>query len=151
MPIHTGDMANALPGPGAVHRRRLLPIAAAAIAVGVISRLAPIGVGVWDKYAGDAAYGAMVSVLVAWFRPRRSLSGTAMIAFTICAAIEGFQATGLPLEWVRSLPPLRFVLGTTFGWYDLVAYAVGIFAASAGLRSRAGACESHSSSRPSTH
>ena len=89
----------------------------------------------WDKYAGDAAYGAMVSVLVAMFR-ERALCGTAMVAFTICAAIEGFQATGLPLEWARTLPPVRFVLGTTFGWYDLVAYAVGVLAATAGLRTR---------------
>ncbi len=107
-----------------------------ALLLGVGSRLLPVGWVVWDKYAGDAAYAVMVFVLVAVPRGKRGVRGTAWLAFAICVAIEAFQATGLPLAWARTWPVVRYVLGTTFGWFDLVAYAAGIGAAFLAVRAR---------------
>ena len=39
----------------------------------------------------------------------------AAAAVTVCVTIEPFQLTGLPAELGESWPPLRLVLGTTFG------------------------------------
>jgi hypothetical protein len=47
----------------------------------------------------------------------------AAIAMALCTALELFQATGIP---ARSPRLIRFVLGATFAWSDLVCYAVGI-------------------------
>jgi hypothetical protein len=54
-------------------------------------------------------------------------AGTAM---GIMIGIELFQITGIPAQMVGSgTLPLRMagrLLGTAFGWFDLIAYAVGI-------------------------
>ena len=48
------------------------------------------------------------------------------MAFCLCAAIELFQATGVPAELAQQWPLVRLVLGTTFVPVDLLAYAAGV-------------------------
>lgn len=102
------------------------------IALGMLSRLVPTGFALWDKYAGDALYAAMVyEILRLVWRPR----GVALWAMGVMTAVEVFQLTGIPARMFTSgNPAVRIaarLLGTSFGWGDLLAYAVGIAAASA--------------------
>ncbi|WP_199732079.1 DUF2809 domain-containing protein [Cellulomonas triticagri] len=77
---------------------------------------------------GDALYAALVLLLVAFVVPRRALAVQAAVALAVCWAVEVAQATGGPESAVRAWPPLRYLLGTTFAWADLVWYAVGVLA-----------------------
>ncbi|MDQ0079118.1 ribosomal maturation YjgA family protein [Arthrobacter oryzae] len=79
----------------------------------------------WTGPAGDGLYAVLVYVLVAILIPSRSKVLIAAAAFTVCVLIELFQLTGLPAELGEFWPPLRLVLGTTFGTVDLLAYAGG--------------------------
>ena len=81
--------------------------------------------GTWTGPAGDALYAVLVYVLVALLVPRKPKTLIAAAAVTACAVIELFQLTGLPAELGQSWPPIRLVLGTTFGAADLLAYAGG--------------------------
>lgn len=79
--------------------------------------------GAWTGPAGDALYAVLIYLLVAILilgKPRAVIAGAAM---TTCGLIELFQLTGLPAELAQSWPPIRLVLGTTFGTADLFAYA----------------------------
>ncbi|MBP1136378.1 hypothetical protein JOE31_002610 [Arthrobacter sp. PvP023] len=79
----------------------------------------------WTGPAGDGMYAALVYILVAILIPSKPKVLIATAAVTVCVMIELFQLTGLPAELGDSWPPLRLVLGTTFGTADLLAYAVG--------------------------
>jgi uncharacterized protein DUF2809 len=79
----------------------------------------------WTDPAGDGLYAVLVYVLVAILIPSKSKALIAAAAVTVCVMIELLQLTGLPAELGKSLPPLRLVLGTTFGTADLLAYACG--------------------------
>lgn len=92
------------------------------IALGLASRRFPIGVFVWDKSLGDALYAVMVYFVVALVRPSLRPRALGLLAFGISFAIELFQATGIPARLPRVL---QLVLGTSFGWHDVVCYAVG--------------------------
>jgi hypothetical protein len=94
------------------------------VALGIISRRVPIGIHVWDKALGDALYAVAVHLVVALLRPQWRSSKVALTAAGLCAAIELFQLTGIPMQYART--PLRWVLGTSFAWEDLLYYAVGI-------------------------
>lgn len=83
------------------------------------------GDGAWTGPAGDALYAVLVYVLVALLVPGKPKLLVAAAAVTACAMIELFQLTGLPAELGQSWPPIRLVLGTTFGTADLLAYAGG--------------------------
>lgn len=102
-------------------RARWMVGLAAVIALGLLSRAMPLGVRLWDKYLGDALYAVMVYAigrLVVHWPPKR----LAVASMAVMTAIEAFQLTGIPLRmgiWGR-------VLGATFAWGDLAAYAVGI-------------------------
>jgi hypothetical protein len=99
------------------------------IALGLLSRAVPTGLILWDKYLGDALYAAMVYALLRMMWPARTAAGGAA---AIMLAIECFQLTGIPAamvgsdsRWVRIAGRL---LGTQFGFTDLLAYAFGIAA-----------------------
>lgn len=79
----------------------------------------------WTGPAGDGLYAVLVYILVAIVVPSKSKALTAAAAVTVCVTIELFQLTGLPAELGESWPPLRLVLGTTFGAADLLAYTCG--------------------------
>ena len=90
--------------------------------MGGVSRLVPIGLHVWDKSLGDAAYATMIYFLVAFVRPAWQPRRTGALALAVCVAIECFQYTGIPLRLPRLL---QIALGTTFAWHDRACYAVG--------------------------
>ena len=79
--------------------------------------------------AGDALYAALVWVVLALLAPRRGLPALTSSAVAICTVIELAQLTGVPAAATAAWWPARFVLGTTFAWPDLAAYAVGAVAA----------------------
>jgi hypothetical protein len=99
------------------------------VALGLLSRLRPVGWPLYDKSLGDVLYAVAVYCVLALFLPRWRRAGSwrlAVVALAVCLAIEFFQATGLPAQWARAFPPVRWVLGTTFAWHDVACYAVGI-------------------------
>ena len=74
---------------------------------------------------GDGLYAALIYLLVALVAPRCRAWVVAAVAFVVCAVIELAQLTGLSATVVEAVPPLRYVLGTTFQAADLASYAVG--------------------------
>ena len=99
------------------------------VLLGLASRtLGPTGFALWDKSFGDAAYAAMVGFLLLALRPTLSPRAIGLGAFVICFALELFQLTGIPLSTPQ---PLRFLLGTSFAWHDVVCYAIGAAAVAA--------------------
>ncbi len=92
--------------------------------LGLASRRWPIGWVAWDKLLGDACYAGAVYLVIGLAVPRLSGATLGFVAFAICLGIELFQLTGIPLHY-RHIPPVRWLLGTTFGWIDIAAYAVG--------------------------
>ncbi len=101
------------------------------IALGLASRIFGTGGVLWDKYLGDALYAAMVYVILR-LAFAVSPASLALATLLVMTAIELFQLTGIPLQLLRSQhAALRIVarlLGTTFSFLDLLAYAVGILA-----------------------
>jgi hypothetical protein len=81
--------------------------------------------GAWAGPAGDALYSVLVYVVVGILIPRKPKVLVVAAAVTACVLIELFQLTGLPAQLGQSWPPIRLVLGTTFGTADLLAYAGG--------------------------
>lgn len=93
------------------------------VLLGLASRkLGPTGFALWDKSFGDAAYAVMFGFLLLALQPTLTPRAIGLGAFGICAALELFQLSGIPL---RTPQPLRFLLGTSFAWQDIVCYAVG--------------------------
>jgi hypothetical protein len=110
-------------------RRRIL-----LVAVAVVLMAGGIGVargieGATAAFAGDALYAALLYVVVAFIAPQLRAAVVAPIAFAVCAAVEVFQLTGIPAHLAGTVPGAALVLGTTFQWTDLVAYAIGAAAA----------------------
>lgn len=112
---------------------RRWPLAAAAavvVALGLAARGLPGAVG---DLAGGVLYAVLVTLLVALVAPRARPVTLGAVALVVCAAVELAQLTGVPAQVVDVVPPLRYVLGTTFHAPDLAAYAVGAAAAAGGL------------------
>jgi hypothetical protein len=91
---------------------------------------------------GDGLYAVLIYLLVALVAPRCRAGVVAAVAFVVCAVIELAQLTGLSATAVEAVPPLRYVLGTTFQATALVSYALG--AALAAVVDRASARRSRS-------
>ena len=119
----------------ASRRRIYISLAVVVFALGVVSRVGPkLGNDIWDKYLGDALYAVMFYLCLAIFAPRQSLlfRSVATAVFVIC--VEFFQTTGIPLQMRNSgnalMKFVSVVLGTKFGWGDVLAYFVGLAAVS---------------------
>ncbi|WP_281269075.1 DUF2809 domain-containing protein [Citricoccus nitrophenolicus] len=80
----------------------------------------------WTGPAGDALYAVLIYLLIALVLPARPRVLVAGLALAGCLAVELLQLTGLSADLGALWPPLRLVLGTTFGFADLVAYAGGV-------------------------
>jgi hypothetical protein len=93
------------------------------VLLGLESRLHPLGWHLHDKSLGDVLYAAAVYLVVA-LAGLRPLSAS-LLALGICLAIETFQLTGIGARCDHLLV-VRWVLGTTFSWHDVVCYGVGI-------------------------
>lgn len=115
------------PGSPATGTTRYLPALAATVALGLASRLQPIGWYPYDKSLGDALYAVAVYLVLALVRPRWRPATRAGAALAFCLAIEAFQLTGVPARYA-SFTPVRWLLGTHFAWHDVACYFVGIAA-----------------------
>ena len=107
--------------------RRLLLALGATVALGLLSRLRPIGLPLYDKNLGDALYAVAVYLALALLLPRRSQAFVATAALAFCIAVELFQLTGLPARCAR-IAAVRWLLGTHFSLNDLLCYGAGIAA-----------------------
>lgn len=89
--------------------------------------------GVTGDVLGGALYAVFVCVLVAFAGPRQHPLTVGVIGFSLCALVEFFQLTGVPLAIAEVFAPAALVLGTTFVPLDFVAYLVGAVGAAVGL------------------
>lgn len=99
----------------------------AVIALGLASRkfpgLFPAALG---KYPGDALWTMMVFFALAVLRPAATITWLTTGALAISYAVEFGQLYQAPwIVAVRAHPLGHLVLGTAFGWIDLVAYTAG--------------------------
>jgi hypothetical protein len=104
---------------------RHLAALAGVVALGLASRLHPIGLRWFDKDLGDVLYAAAAYLVLALFRPRWRPDPVAAVALAFCLAVETFQLTGLPARWAH-VTLVRWLLGTGFAWRDVACYVVGI-------------------------
>ena len=111
-------------------RRRCTYLSAAigSILLGLLWRSLPASLApfLW-KYGGDAIWAAMVYFLVRCIGPSRSITWSATLALGISFATELSQLYHAP--WIDSIRGMRLgalILGSTFNWPDLPAYALGI-------------------------
>lgn len=108
--------------PFARSRRALLVSGCAVIVAGLLVRSVPGAVG---DVAGGILYAVLVFVLVALVFPATAGLRIGVMSLAVCVAVELLQLTGLPAVAAELLPPIRYVLGTTFVAADLIAYAGG--------------------------
>lgn len=111
--------------------RRLAAALILTVVLGLASRAWPIGFVVWDKVLGDALYAVALYLLITIGSTllRRDWTAPVVGGITVglCWAIEAFQATGWTASTISSAS-LRTVLGTTFGFTDLLWYLIGVVA-----------------------
>lgn len=113
------------------YRLKVLLLLFAAAAVGLVSRLLPIGVILWDKYVGDAVYAAAFYLVVSLIWRDWPIATKVLITTIYVVAIEVFQLTPVPTQLGQSRQIVvklfaYIVLGSKFSWWDLLAYGVGI-------------------------
>lgn len=113
-----------------MHRRRLWFAAGcvAVIALGLASRTFPwLFPPVFGKYPGDALWAMMVLLGCAACQPQTSTRGLAASALTLSCLVEALQLYQAPwINTIRSTTLGHLVLGSTFSWMDIAAYAVGV-------------------------
>lgn len=106
-------------------RRRavLLSVAVGVVVLGLTVHGTVDGPG--GAFTGDGLYAVLMFVLVAVVAPALPAAAVAGVAFALCVAVELFQLTGVPARLSSVIPGAELVLGSTFQWSDLVAYAIG--------------------------
>jgi hypothetical protein len=111
-------------------RRRLLQLAATVvvIALGLASRAFPQFVpDSLGKYPGDALWAMMIVFGLGIFATRMRTWQLALWALLVCFAVEFSQLYQAP--WIVELRAHtlgHLVLGSFFGWADLIAYTAGV-------------------------
>jgi len=111
------------------HRKRLLTafFLALTIAVGLASRKIPWALETFGKYPGDALWALAVFFGWMFLFPRKSVWNIAAVAFALSCLVEVSQLYQAPwLNDIRKTTLGHLVLGSTFSWWDIVAYGVGI-------------------------
>lgn len=108
-------------------RRRLVAagLAVTTVLAGLAVRFA-LRRGAASDVAGDALYAILIYLVVAFLAPRTRPAVAAVVAASLCVAIELFQLTGLPAAWAATFPPIALVLGTGFDARDIVVYLVAV-------------------------
>jgi hypothetical protein len=98
------------------------------VAAGLLWRSGVIPLPQWlSNNGGDALWALMVFVGFGFLLPRASTMMVALLALTFAWGVEFSQLYHTPwIDAIRATIPGRLVLGTTFAWPDLPAYAVGI-------------------------
>jgi len=96
--------------------------------VGLLWRSGFIPLPGWlSNNGGDALWALMVFVGFGFLLPHTSTPMLALLALCVAWGVEFSQLYHAPwIDAVRTTIPGKLVLGTTFLWPDLVAYAVGI-------------------------
>lgn len=100
----------------------------AVIALGLASRKFPwLFPAFFGKYPGDSLWALMVFLGWAWCKPSTSTRNITALAFATSCLVEFSQLYQAPwLNSIRSTTLGHLVLGSTFSWFDIVAYAVGV-------------------------
>jgi Protein of unknown function (DUF2809) len=99
----------------------------AVIALGLASRRWPLLPTLLGKYPGDALYALMAFCALGVVWSRQSTACNAVLALAFCFAVEFGQLYRAPwIDGIRATTLGHLVLGSHFGWLDLVAYAVGV-------------------------
>lgn len=100
----------------------------AVVAAGLLWRSGLIPLPEWlSNYGGDALWALMVFVGFGFLLPRASTAVNALIALAFSWGVECSQLYHTPwIDAIRATLPGRLILGNTFNWPDLVAYALGI-------------------------
>lgn len=126
-------MSNASLGDEKVVRPRWVYALAAliVIALGLASRWDAVGLPwFFAKYSGDALWGLVVFISLAFLFPGFSTRVLAALAVAFACAVEFSQLFHPPwLDAIRANKLCGLVLGTpssTFAWGDIAAYLVGI-------------------------
>lgn len=65
-------------------------------------------------------------LIVVCLAPRARPAAAAVVAGSLCLAIELFQLTGLPAAWAATFPPAALVFGTGFDGRDIVVSLVAV-------------------------
>lgn len=109
-------------------RLRLLVCIVGVIALGLASRKFPsLFPAIFGKYPGDALWALMVFVGLAFVKPQASTARLAVFSFAISCAIELSQLYQAPwLNAIRHTTIGHLALGSTFSWFDIAAYTVGV-------------------------
>lgn len=98
------------------------------IALGLASRKLPwLFPAVVGKYPGDSLWALMVFLGWAFCKPCVSTGTIAALAFATSCLVELSQLYQSPsLNTFRSTTLGHLILGSTFSWFDIAAYAVGV-------------------------
>jgi hypothetical protein len=107
----------------------------AVILLGLASRKYPFLFPAFlGKYPGDALWAIMVYLGLELLMPKASIGFIATCALAISYLDEFSQLIQTPwLNAIRSTVPGHLILGTSFSWWDMLAYSLGIaLAASVG-------------------
>lgn len=113
------------------YRSRLLWVTLLAVAIGILSRMIRIGEPIWDKYVGDVVYAAVFYLALSLLWSEGAVTAKALLTAVYVVAVETFQLTPVPARLNQSANPAvrafaYVVLGSVFGWWDMVAYLIGI-------------------------
>ena len=114
--------------PSSRNRVRSGVLAVAVVAAGLLWRSGFIPLPlVLSKYGGDALWALVVFVGFGFLVPRVSTLMLALQALSFSWGVEFSQLYHAPwIDALRATLPGRLVLGNTFNWPDLPAYAVGV-------------------------
>jgi hypothetical protein len=106
----------------------MLAATALVVMLGLASRKVPgLFPAALGKYPGDALWALMVLCIAGAVRPAASTAWLAAVALVISFLVEFSQLYHAPwLDGIRSSTLGHLVLGSAFGWMDLVAYAAGV-------------------------
>ena len=111
-------------------RRPLLQLAATVlvIALGLASRAYPQFLpAALGKYPGDALWAMMIVFALGAIATRMRTWQLALWSLLICFGVEFSQLLQAPwLVALRAHPLGHLVLGSHFGWVDLIAYTAGV-------------------------
>src|SRR3954464_14636073 len=97
---------------------RLLLALAVTVALGLASRLYPVGWFLYDRVLGEVLYAVAAYLVLALLFFRTPPLFLAVLAFASCLAVELFKLTGIPAEH-QHVFLVRWFLGMIFSWVNV--------------------------------
>src|SRR5262245_24051697 len=99
--------------------------AIAIVALGIaVRKLLPLGF--WSKYTGVALWSSLVYAVLVAAMPHWTALRVAVTTLTVSWVVEFLQVTPGPAWLAAQQPIFAWILGTSFSFLDLPAYAVGV-------------------------